>query len=156
MRGTEAPVNRLFLISVRTAAAAVSLALVACNKPTPPAEEAPAAKTAPVAPAAKSGTTITDANRTEAKEIFASRCTPCHGQTGGGDGAASAGLTPKPRNFHDPEWQKTTTDEHIEKIIKFGGAAVGKAPMMPANPDLADKDAVVAALREHIRSLADK
>ena len=38
-------------------------------------------------------------------------------------------------------------------IIKFGGAAVGKSPAMPPNPDLVAKAEVVTALREHVRSL---
>ena len=91
----------------------------------------------------------------EAQEIYAGRCTPCHGAKGAGDGAASAGLTPKPRNFGDPAWQASVTDEHIEKIIHYGGAAVGKSPAMPANPDLSDP-AVLAALRAHVRSLGGK
>lgn len=95
----------------------------------------------------------TEAARAEAREIFGSRCMPCHGPTGGGDGPASAGLTPRPRNFHDAAWQAKVTDEHIEKIIQYGGSAVGLAPMMPANPDLSEKPATIAALREHVRSL---
>lgn len=91
----------------------------------------------------------------KAKEIFSTRCVPCHGAEGKGDGVASKGLTPPPRNFSDPAWQASVTDEHIEKIIHFGGAAVGKAPAMPANPDLADP-AVLAALRAHVRSLGGK
>jgi mono/diheme cytochrome c family protein len=94
-----------------------------------------------------------DASR-EAEKIFAMRCTPCHGPEGRGDGPASAALTPHPRNFHDAEWQKQASDEHIAQIIQYGGAAVGKSPAMPANPDLTDKPAIVAALRTHIRALA--
>lgn len=123
------------------------LALIACKDKAEPAGATPGA--APAAAGAK--VEITDAARTEAKEIFSMRCSPCHGATGAGDGAASAGLTPKPANFHDPKWQSSVTDEHIEKIIKLGGGAVGKSPMMPGNPDLADKAATVAALREIIR-----
>jgi hypothetical protein len=82
------------------------------------------------------------------------RCTPCHGPEGRGDGPASAALTPHPRNFHDTAWQKQASDEHIQKIIQYGGAAVGKSPAMPPNPDLGDKPEVIAALKDHIRSLA--
>ena len=109
---------------------------------------------APSAPSTASGAvTITAEARTEATQIFATRCTPCHGPTGGGDGPASAGLTPRPRNFHDAAWQGTVNDQHIERIIQYGGAAVGKSPTMPANPDLMERPVVVAALREHVRSL---
>ena len=96
---------------------------------------------------------VTEAARKEAADIFASRCATCHGPTGEGNGPASQGLTPKPRNFHDADWQKSVNDAHIDKIIEYGGAAVGKSPAMPPNPDLVSKPEVVAALREHIRSL---
>jgi mono/diheme cytochrome c family protein len=88
----------------------------------------------------------------QAQEIFSTRCTPCHGPKGAGDGPASAGLTPKPRNFQDAAWQSSVTDDHLEKVIAYGGAAVGKSPAMPPNPDLADKP-IIPALREHIRTL---
>lgn len=104
------------------------------------------------APAASGAAAITAEARTEATQIFTMRCVPCHGATGAGDGPASATLSPRPRNFHEAAWQNSVTDEHIERIIQYGGAAVGKSPAMPANPDLNDRAAVVAALREHVRS----
>lgn len=112
-------------------------------------EAAPKAAKAAADPAAKE---MTPAVIKEAEEVFAGRCTPCHGPTGHGDGAASAGLTPKPANFSEPAWQASVTDEHIEKAIAYGGAAVGKSAAMPPNPDLADKP-VIQGLRQHIRSL---
>lgn len=97
--------------------------------------------------------TLPEAARAEAKQIFSTRCAACHGAEGRGDGAASASLSPKPANFNDGTWQSGVTDGHIDKIIQFGGAAVGKSPSMPGNPDLTSKPDVVAGLREHIRSL---
>ncbi len=88
-----------------------------------------------------------------AKELFVGRCTPCHGPNGAGDGPASAGLTPKPANFASPEWQAQVTDAHIEKIILYGGLAVGKSAAMPPNPDLGSKPQVVTALTAHLRGL---
>lgn len=89
----------------------------------------------------------------EAQTIFTGRCVTCHGEHGTGDGPASAGLTPRPRNFQDSAWQESVTDDHIERIIVYGGAAVGKSPTMPPNPDLQNKPDVVTALRQHIRGL---
>jgi mono/diheme cytochrome c family protein len=89
----------------------------------------------------------------EAKEIFAQRCSTCHGAGGKGDGAAAAALNPKPRDLTSAEWQKSVSDEHIEKIILGGGAAVGKSPMMPPNADLENKPDVVHALRQLVRDL---
>jgi mono/diheme cytochrome c family protein len=98
-----------------------------------------------------SGPALAAGDVAEADKIFAQRCTPCHGPAGSGDGPASASLTPRPRNFHDKSWQSSVTDEHIQKIIAYGGAAVGKSAAMPANPDLTEKTTVVAALKEKIR-----
>lgn len=98
---------------------------------------------------------ITAADRKEAHDLFQTRCAVCHGQFGRGDGSGAAALDPKPQNYADPEWQKTVTDEEIEKAIVFGGAAVGKSPQMVPNPDLQDKPGVVAALREIVRKFGE-
>jgi mono/diheme cytochrome c family protein len=126
---------------------------VGCSRGSEPAPAAKGTASVPSAPpAAPAGA---DAAKEEAKQIFASRCATCHGVTGAGNGPASAGLDPKPRNFHDPTWQASVTDEHIEKILQYGGAAVGKSAAMPSNPDLTSKPEVVAALRAYVRSLKE-
>lgn len=125
---------------------------MACTgKEAPSAGSEPAVATA----AAQGGGAVTPAVRKEAAEVFNSRCSVCHGPRGAGDGPASAGLTPPPRNFQDKAWQAAVSDDHLEKIIAYGGGAVGRSPAMPPNPDLADKP-VVSGLREHIRGLAAK
>ena len=88
----------------------------------------------------------------EAEEIFKTRCTTCHGADGKGDGPAAVALNPKPRDMTDKAWQKSVSDEQIDKIIVGGGAAVGKSVLMPANPDLANKPDVVKALRQIVRN----
>lgn len=134
--------------------ALVALAL-ACGgeseRPAPAPGPAPPAAEAPSASAPASGGV--EAARSAAEQIFATRCMTCHGLEGAGDGPGSAGLQPPPRNFQDAAWQQSVTDDHIEKIIVYGGAAVGKSPTMPPNPDLNSKPEVVSALREHIRAL---
>lgn len=94
---------------------------------------------------------ITPEARAKAKDIYANRCAACHGVDGKGDGPGAANLTPKPPNFQDKRWQGALTDQDIEKAILYGGAAVGKSPMMPSNPDLESDPAVVAALRAQVR-----
>jgi mono/diheme cytochrome c family protein len=141
----------------RVGVLAFAITVFACGsgdqavQPVVPAAPAPAPASAP-APVAKSGEAI-DA---EATQIFETRCYTCHGMKGMGDGPGSAGLTPKPRNFTDPTWQASVTDDHINKIIRYGGAAVGRSPMMPGNPDLIAKPEIVAALVQHVRSLVQK
>ena len=121
-----------------------------CSESEPPAPPAAAPAAAP-APA-PAGDLV--AAQAEAEKIFSERCVTCHGASGGGDGPASAGLVPKPRNFQERAWQESVSDEYIEQILQYGGAAVGRSPAMPANPDLMSKPAVVAALRAHVRALA--
>jgi mono/diheme cytochrome c family protein len=124
--------------------------------PAGPAAPAPAPAAAPAAPAepAAGAGAPSEAARAEAEQIFKTRCVTCHGPQGAGDGPASAGLTPPPRNFQDPAWQGSVTDAHIEQIVQYGGAAVGRSAAMPANPDLMGKPEVVAALRAYVRGLA--
>jgi mono/diheme cytochrome c family protein len=97
------------------------------------------------------GVTVTDQDRVEANEIFTSRCAPCHGTTGAGDGPTARALTPKPRNFQEASWQASVATETIVKITVEGGPAVGKNAVMPANPDLANKKGTVAALAGRVR-----
>lgn len=83
-------------------------------------------------------------------DVYGSRCAPCHGPEGKGDGLASQALKVKPRDFTDGAWQKSVSDEHLRKVIVEGGPSVGKDVTMIANPDLAGKpelDALVKQLR---------
>lgn len=128
-----------------------ALALAACSKPQPPQEQAaPAAEQAP-AEAAPAANPEADAAY-EAKTLFQSKCVVCHGSVGAGDGPGAAALNPKPRAFSDAAWQGSVKDEQIENTILMGGAAVGKSPAMPANPDLQSKPLVVKELTKIVRA----
>ena len=98
--------------------------------------------------------TVPEAAVKEGREIFKTRCSVCHGLEGKGDGPGATGLNPKPRNLSDPEWQKSVDDAYIEKIIQYGGLAVGKSAMMPSNPDLNSKPEVIKGIRVVVRELA--
>ncbi len=104
--------------------------------------------------ASRSTVAVSDADRAESKKVFETVCSACHGMTGRGDGPASAGLEPKPRDLGDAAWQKTISDEHVRNVITMGGAAVGKSPAMPAQPQLKSNPAVLEALIQHVRGLA--
>ena len=125
--------------------------LVACGgepakapeAPPTPVVEAPKPVEAPAAPAAPVAF--------DAKATFGTVCGTCHGLEGKGDGVAAAGLNPKPAAFGDPEFWKTRDEAHIKKVIKEGGASVGKSPMMaPFGAQFNDEQ--IAALAAHIMS----
>lgn len=92
----------------------------------------------------------------EANELYQSLCFTCHGSSGHGDGPGAGALNPKPRSFADVAWQDSVTDEAIGKAITYGGAAVGKSPMMPAQPQLKSQPEVLAALVQIVRSFRGK
>jgi len=120
---------------------------------TPKEEAAPEQEVAPPAAAEVAEVAVADP-KAEAVEIYENRCTVCHGKLGKGDGEGSAALDPKPRDFTLAEWQESVTDEHIQKIIVYGGIAVGKSATMPANPDLDAKPEVVKEIVVYVRNLA--
>ena len=126
---------------------ALLVAAGACKKEQPPEKTQPAATASASAQAEGEET---------ADDIFKTRCTQCHGADGKGDGPGAAALNPKPRNYTDPTWQASVTDDQIKKTIVQGGAAVGKSAAMPPNPDLEDKPEVVDGLVKIIRGFKGK
>ena len=138
---TSEQLLRYFSWICRIAAALFLAALLLSGRASAAAEAAPGQASPPAAQA-------------EARELYTSTCVSCHGPDGGGDGLAATGLPAKPASFTDPAWQGRTSDQQIERAIVSGGAAVGKSPLMPANPNLATKPQVVAALRTMIRGFS--
>ncbi|MBX3125443.1 MAG: c-type cytochrome [Polyangiaceae bacterium] len=119
---------------------------LACNDKS---KSASASSSSAAAQPATGAATVTAA---DAKKYFTQKCEVCHGTTGKGDGVGAASLEPKPRAFGDDAWQASVTDEHIEKVIVGGGAAVGKSPVMPPAPDLKKNEAMLKELVKYIRS----
>jgi len=144
----------MMLINVRAVCFVVLTAssIVSCQKK-PSVEQTPSSETqaeqAAPAAAAESDSALAAAT---AKTTFNAKCVVCHGSVGLGDGPGAAALTPKPRAFADAAWQGAVTDEQIAKAIVEGGAAVGKSPNMPPNPELGDKPDVVKALVAIVRA----
>ena len=83
--------------------------------------------------------------------MFAQVCASCHGIDGTGNGPAAEMLNPKPRNYTDAKWQASITDDQIKEIILKGGQAMGKSPVMPAQPALKDHPEVLDELVQIIR-----
>jgi len=107
---------------------AAALAVTAFADPKKPEKPAEAAKKAADAAPAKVAITG-DAAKGQTK--FKELCASCHGETGKGDGPAAAALNPKPANFASPE-SAAKSDDYILAMIKEGGAANGKSPLMVA------------------------
>ena len=120
-------------------------ALAACGG-SEPAAEAPASE--PAATAAAPAPAAFDAVGT-----FNMVCATCHGTTGLGDGPAGQALDPRPASFADAEFWETRDDEHIFTVIKEGGAAVGKSPLMVGWGASYD-DEQIQALADHVKSFA--
>lgn len=86
------------------------------------------------------------------KQLYQERCSICHGPDGKGNTPTAQALTPKPRDHTDGAYMNTLSNEHLAKVIKQGGAAVGKSPLMPPQTDLNDQQ--VQDIITFVRSLA--
>jgi mono/diheme cytochrome c family protein len=113
-------------------------------QPTAPPE---AAAPAPAAEAAAAGDPAQGAGQ------YALYCASCHGEKGCGDGPLSASLDPKPAKHCDGNVMNAMTDEYLLRVVKEGGAAVGKSPLMaPWGGTLTD--AQIRDVIAFVRSLA--
>ena len=68
------------------------------------------------------------------KDNFIANCSPCHGDSGKGDGplADTLGEGVKPRNLSDAKLLSARTDEFLFKVVKSGGVSVGFSESMPS------------------------
>ena len=89
--------------------------------------------------------------KSQAELMFGTLCATCHGADGSGNGPAAASLSPKPRDYTDRTWQASVTDEQLKETILKGGQGVGKSPMMPGQPQLANQPEVLDGLVKIIR-----
>ena len=82
-------------------------------------------------------------------KLYQTRCAPCHGPDGKAATSTAQALNPKPRDHTDGAYMNQLSQEHLVKVIKNGGPAIGKSPIMPPNPDLNDQqlDDIIAFVR---------
>ena len=71
-------------------------------------------------------------NHAEAKNLYATYCTVCHGEKGKGDGVAAKGLPAKPADHTNGAVMNQLSDKFLIDVISKGGGAVGKSSFMPA------------------------
>jgi mono/diheme cytochrome c family protein len=86
-----------------------------------------------------------------AQELYETRCAICHGIGGAGNGPNADQFTPRMRNYTDPAWQASVTDDQIKEIILKGGANLNKNPAMPSHTLLRDRPEVLDGLVQIIR-----
>ena len=133
----------------------IAALLLACDdsggtppKPTPQPPATPTPKPPPPEPEPVAHDPIARGNDT-----YQLYCASCHGPKGAGDGPTSTSLDPKPAKHNDGDYMNPLSDEHLSKVIKEGGVAVGKSPLMaPWGGTLSDEQ--VADVIAFIRSLA--
>jgi mono/diheme cytochrome c family protein len=63
----------------------------------------------------------------EGARVFDERCTPCHGETGHGDGVLADLLPVRPRNYHADRFEWGMSWEDIEHTVR-----VGRSDVMPS------------------------
>lgn len=144
------------------AAGSAALLLTACPGSDQQAASPPAPAAAPAAPAAPAAAPKAAAaapadvkpDAAEGEKLYATYCASCHGPRGGGDGPAAAALDPKPAKHHDGTYMNALSNEHLFKVVKEGGASVGKSPLMaPWGGTLSD--AQIWDVVAFMRSLAE-
>jgi mono/diheme cytochrome c family protein len=113
-------------------------------RPHAPAEPTPAAR-APAAAAA--------ADPARGRALYQSYCASCHGPEGDADGPAGQALDPRPARHSDGATMNALSNEHLVRVIRDGGPAVGKSPLMaPWGGTLTD--AQIRDVVAFVRSLA--
>lgn len=155
-----APIRRAAFVVAGSAA----LLLTACPgsdqqaaSPPAPAERAaaPAAPAAPAVPAAEpaapaAAPASVTPDAAEGGKLYVTYCSSCHGPAGNGDGPAAAALDPKPAKHTDGSYMNALSNQHLFKVVKEGGMAVGKSALMaPWGGTLSDEQIwhVVAFMR---------
>jgi mono/diheme cytochrome c family protein len=137
-------VSKLLIAAVAVSFTMSSAAALAAERD-PLKPRAPASAKADKNPIPSSAESIS-----EGEELFQEiGCNGCHGDGGTGDGPASTGLDPSPRNFTNPAWQEARTDGELRYTI-FNGSP-GTA--MIANEAMFDEPDDVWKVINFIRSL---
>ncbi len=85
-------------------------------------------------------------------KLYQARCAPCHGPDGKAATPTAQALNPKPRDHTDGAYMNQLSNEHLAKVIKNGGPAVGKSQIMPAHADLNDQQ--IEDIVTFVRTLA--
>jgi cytochrome c553 len=87
----------------------------------------------------------------DAKQLYEQICATCHGMSGKGDGPTSQVLQPKPADL--TVVLKNKDDAYLTKLLREGGAGVGKSPLMPGYKDVLSA-AQMRSLIQYVKGFA--
>jgi len=92
------------------------------------------------------------AQAADAKQVFNFYCAQCHGTAGDGKGVnVTKDFATDPRNFTNKEDMAKRSDDDIKTVIRDGGPAISKSPLMPpwgATLSAAEVDGLLAYIRK--------
>lgn len=72
------------------------------------------------------------AQAADTKQVYDFYCAQCHGVKGDGKGInVTKDFSTDPRNFTNAADMEKRTDDDIRTVIKDGGPAISKSPLMP-------------------------
>ena len=75
---------------------------------------------------------VGSAQAEDAKQVFDFYCAQCHGVNGDGKGInVTKDFATDPRNFTVTADMEKRSDDDIRTVIKDGGPAISKSPLMP-------------------------
>lgn len=96
-----------------------------------------------------------EAQAADGAQVYEFYCAQCHGVTGKGDGPnVTKSMPVTPRNFTKPEDMEKLSDDDLRGVIKDGGPALSKSPIMPPwSKSLTDDE--VEAMVAHLRTLCN-
>lgn len=118
--------RRILLLAAATTLACSSAEETPKPPPRPPETATPAPPEPPPTPPAEPRA----ADAANGGELYVTYCASCHGVSGAGDGPVAASLDPRPARHDDGAYMNGLSNEHLVAVIKLGGPAVGKSPMM--------------------------
>ncbi|MFQ5508414.1 MAG: c-type cytochrome [Leptospirillia bacterium] len=133
------------------AIAAIAVAFAMSSSAAMAAEKDVMAPRAPASAKGEANPVSSDADSVSlGEELFQDiGCNGCHGDSGTGDGPASAGMDPSPRNFTNAAWQDARSDGELRYTIFHGSDGTA----MIANEAMFDDADDVWHVINYIRSL---
>ena len=93
------------------------------------------------------------ADNERGKRIYRENCTPCHGESGKGDGVGAQSLPVRPADHTNSAVMTSRSDAFLRDVINNGGSATGLSSFMPAWKGILKEDEV-RDLVDYIRTLA--